>query len=78
MLNHSPIKGSIRHQFDFSRDLWGFSLPRRTIMPEATIEKPQESSGRRLVLLSKELEEALNLFLSKIEELEKLLPLIDE
>ena len=47
-------------------------------MPEATIEKPQESSGRRLVLLSKELEEVLNRFLSEIEELEKLLPLVDE
>jgi hypothetical protein len=30
------------------------------------------------MLLSKELAEALNLFLSEIEELEKLLPLIDE
>jgi hypothetical protein len=35
-------------------------------------------SDRRLRLLSKELEEALNQFLSKVTELEKLLPLVDE
>jgi hypothetical protein len=47
-------------------------------MPESTIEKPQASSEKRLVLLSKELEEATNRFLLKIEELERLLPFIDE
>ena len=78
MLNHSPIKGSIRHQFDFSSDLLGSSLPRRTTIPESRLEKQETSSERRLILLSKELEEAANLFLLKIEELEKLLPLIDE
>jgi hypothetical protein len=78
MLNHSPINGSISRQFDFSSDFWGPSLPRRTIIPESRLENPQPSSEKRLILLSKELEEAANLFLLKIEELEKLLPLIDE
>ncbi len=78
MANHSPINACISLQFEHSSDLSGLSTPRQTIMPEATIEKPLESSGQRLVLLSKELEEALNLFLTKIEELTKLLPLIDE
>ncbi len=36
------------------------------------------SSDKRVNLLSKELEDATNQFLLKIEELEKLLPLIDE
>jgi hypothetical protein len=47
-------------------------------MTESTLKKPHASSEKRLVLLSKELEEATNLFLLKIEELEGLLPLIDE
>ncbi len=36
------------------------------------------SSGKRLHLLSKELEDAANEFLSKVEELEKLLPQVNE
>jgi hypothetical protein len=36
------------------------------------------ASEQRLVLLSKELEEATNVFLSKMKELEKLLYLIEE
>jgi hypothetical protein len=40
--------------------------------------KDQTSSNKRLILMSKELEDATNLFLLKIEKLEKLLPLIDE
>jgi hypothetical protein len=36
------------------------------------------ASDKRLRLLSKELEEALNQFLSKVTELEKLLPLVEE
>jgi len=47
-------------------------------MSESTLKKPPAASEKRLKLLSKELEEAANLFLSKIEELEELLPLIDE
>jgi hypothetical protein len=47
-------------------------------MSESTYKQSHSSSDKRLVLLSKELEDATNLFLSKIEELEKLLPLIDE
>ena len=45
--------------------------------PESSFRKVQ-SSDKRLTLLSKEMEDAANLFLMKIEELEKLLPLIDE
>jgi hypothetical protein len=78
MLNHSPINGSISHQFDFSSHLWGPSLTRRTIVLESSLENPQALSEKRVFLLSKELEEAVNLFVLKIEELEKLLPLIDE
>jgi hypothetical protein len=51
---------------------------RGTIIPESALKNPQASSEKRLLLLSKELEEATNLFLSKIEELEKLVRLIDE
>ena len=47
-------------------------------MPESTLKNPPASSEKRVKLLSKELEEAANLFLLKIEELEELLPLIDE
>jgi hypothetical protein len=47
-------------------------------MSESTHATKGEYSDKGLKLLSKELEEALNLFLSKMEELEKLLPLIEE
>ena len=47
------------------------------MIPESSLRKVQ-SSDKRLTLLSKEMEDAANLFLMKIEELEKLLPLIDE
>lgn len=47
-------------------------------MLESTLKKPQAMSEKRLMLLSKELEEAINLFLLRMEELERLLPLIDE
>jgi len=47
-------------------------------MPESALKNPPASSKKRLRLLSKELEEATNQFLLKIEELEELLPLIDE
>jgi hypothetical protein len=40
--------------------------------------KQETSSEKRLNLLSKELEDATNQFLLKVEELEKLLPLIDQ
>jgi hypothetical protein len=59
--------------------IYGISLVLQGgIMPESTPEKAHSSSDRRLILMSKELEDATNLFLMKIEELEKLLPLIDE
>ncbi len=55
------------------------------MMPESSLrktllssDKPLSSSEKRLILLSKDLEDATNLFLLKIEELEKLLPFIDE
>ncbi len=47
-------------------------------MLDKTTTRPEISSDKRLNLLSKELEDATNQFLLKIEELEKLLPLIDE
>jgi len=47
-------------------------------MPDKTTTKQETSSDKRLKLLSKELEDATNQFLLKIEELEQLLPLIDE
>ena len=47
-------------------------------MPESLLQNPQASSEKRLLLLSKELEEATNQFLLKIEELEELLRFIDE
>ena len=53
-------------------------------MPESTLRRAlssditRTSSGNMLILLSKDLEDATNLFFMKIEELEKLLPLIDE
>ncbi len=47
-------------------------------MPESILRKAQPSSDKKIILLSKELEDATNLFVMKIEELEKLLPLIDE
>jgi len=57
---------------------------RGRMMPESTLRKAlssdiaHTSSGKMLILLSKDLEDATNLFFMKIEELEKLLPLIDE
>ena len=47
-------------------------------MPESLLQNPQASSEKRLLLLSKELEEATNLFLFKMEELEELVRLMDE
>jgi hypothetical protein len=47
-------------------------------MTESTCTTKGASSDKRLKLLSKELEEATNLFLLKMTELEKLLPLIEE
>jgi hypothetical protein len=47
-------------------------------VPDKTSAKQETSPDKRLHLLSKELEDAANQFLLKIEELEKLLPLIDE
>jgi len=52
----------------------------KDMMPEYhdSIRQPEPSSEKRLRLMSKELEEATKQFLVKVEELEKLLPLIDE
>ncbi len=47
-------------------------------MHELTDENPPASSKKKLRLLSRELEEATNEFLLKIEELEEMLRLIDE
>ena len=47
-------------------------------MLDKTTTTKEISSDKRLNLLSKELEDATNQFLLKIEELEKLLPLTDE
>lgn len=47
-------------------------------MSESTRTTKGESSDKGVKLLSKELEEATNLFLVKTAELEKLLPLIEE
>jgi len=47
-------------------------------MRDKTTTRQETSSDKRLTLLSKELEDATNQFILKIEELEKLLPLIDE
>ncbi len=47
-------------------------------MLDRTTTKQETLSDKRLKLLSKELEDSTNQFLLKIEELEKLLPLIDE
>jgi hypothetical protein len=47
-------------------------------MMESTCTTKGASPGKRVKLLSKELEEATNLFLLKMAELEKLLPLIEE
>jgi len=52
--------------------------PERNNNAESALKNPQASSEKRPLRLSKELEEATNLFLSKIEELEKLVRLIDE
>jgi len=48
------------------------------MMLDRTTTIKEISSDKRVNLLSKELEDATNQFLLKIEELEKLLPLIDE
>jgi hypothetical protein len=55
-----------------------FSYEAKTIMVESRFKNPQVSSEKRLILLSKELQEAADLFLLKIDELEKLVPSIDE
>jgi len=47
-------------------------------MLDRTTTRQETSSDKKINLLSKELEDATNQFLLKIEELEKLLPLIDE
>ena len=47
-------------------------------MPESALKNPLAASEKRLLWLSKELEEATNLFLLKMEELEKLVRLMDE
>ncbi len=47
-------------------------------MLDRTTTTKEISSGKRVNLLSKELEDATNQFILKIEELEKLLPFIDE
>ena len=47
-------------------------------MLDKTTTIQETLSDKRLKLLSKDLEDATNQFLLKIEELEKLLPLIDE
>ena len=47
-------------------------------MLDRTTTIKEISSDKRVNLLSKELEDATNQFILKIEELEKLLPLIDE
>ena len=47
-------------------------------MLDRTTTRQETSSDKGLNLLSKEMEDATNKFLLKIEELEKLLPLIDE
>jgi hypothetical protein len=48
------------------------------MMLDKITTKQETSSDKRLNLLSKELEDATNQFLLKVEELEKLLPLIDQ
>jgi hypothetical protein len=48
------------------------------MMLDRITTKQETSSEKRLNLLSKELEDATNQFLLKVEELEKLLPLIDQ
>lgn len=45
-------------------------------MPDKTATRQETLSDKRLNLLSKELQDATDQFLSKIEKLEKLLPLI--
>lgn len=47
-------------------------------MEETSKKNEKTPSRKRLHLLSKELEDAANEFLSKVEELEKLLPLVNE
>ena len=46
--------------------------------PESNRRRTDSSSDARLLMLSKELKVTTTQFLMKIEELEKLLPLIDE
>ncbi len=47
-------------------------------MPQPVIDKEQAPQVTQLHLLSKELEDAANVFLMKVWELEKLLPFVDE
>jgi hypothetical protein len=47
-------------------------------LPEPDRENEKEPEDERLRLLSKELEEAASEFLRKFDQLEKLLPLIEE
>jgi hypothetical protein len=48
------------------------------IMVEVKATQQDPSHDKRLHLLSKELEEAANQFLAKLEQLEKLLPEVNE
>jgi hypothetical protein len=48
------------------------------MMSDLKTKKPNTSPEKRLHLLSKELEEATNLFLTKLAQLEKLLPEVNE
>ena len=48
-----------------------------TMMTEP-VRIPDKRPDNRLHLLSKEMEEAANAFLMKVEQLEKLLPLVEE
>jgi len=47
-------------------------------IPEPDREKEKEPAEERLQLLSKELEEAATEFLRKFEQLEKLLPFVED
>jgi len=52
--------------------------PERNNNAESALKNPQASSEKRPLRLSKELEGVTNLFFSRIEELEKLVRLMDE
>ena len=68
-LNHQSLRGHVEAECPV------FLYPLVGVM---SLVQQETSSDKRLHLLSKELEDATNQFLLKIEELEKLLPLIDE